>query len=140
MTGSFAPLITELQSAATTLRTPTGSPWPHQDKITAELIERAAAAIADLQRARGSVDHVESAPGWDSAPEWAKWRAMDACGDWYWFERKPYPESIDGAPGDGINVWDVEDGQMHRASTTEAAHPDWERSLQARPEVLSGCR
>ncbi len=43
-----AELIAELRSAAVTLRTPTGSLLPVQDRITAELIERAADAIADL--------------------------------------------------------------------------------------------
>lgn len=41
-----ADLITELRSAAATLRTPTGSFLPAQDRITAELLERAADAMA----------------------------------------------------------------------------------------------
>lgn len=44
-----ADLITELRSAAATLRTPTGSFLPAQDRITAELIERAADALAAPQ-------------------------------------------------------------------------------------------
>lgn len=51
MTIARVDLVAELRSAAQTLRIPTGSPWPHQDTITAELIERAAAAIELLQRA-----------------------------------------------------------------------------------------
>jgi len=39
-------LITELRSAAATLRTPTGSLLPAQDRITAELLERAALEMA----------------------------------------------------------------------------------------------
>ncbi len=51
MTTSIVALITELQSAAATLRTPTGTLVPAQDRITAELIERAAGALAAAQRA-----------------------------------------------------------------------------------------
>lgn len=42
----FDDLILELRSAAATLRTPTGSFLPAQDRITAELLERAADAMA----------------------------------------------------------------------------------------------
>lgn len=28
-------------------------------------------------------------PDWKDAPEWAKWVAQDADGDWYWWEGLP---------------------------------------------------
>lgn len=28
-------------------------------------------------------------PDWKDAPEWARWLAMDADGDWFWFEDRP---------------------------------------------------
>lgn len=31
-------------------------------------------------------------PSWDEAPEWAKWLAMDADGDWYWYLNEPKVE------------------------------------------------
>ncbi|XQA74642.1 hypothetical protein ACM9XA_03635 [Xanthomonas sacchari] len=30
-----------------------------------------------------------SKPSWDDAPDWAQWLAMDADGQWYWYESKP---------------------------------------------------
>lgn len=42
-----ADIINELRSAATTLRTPTGCMLPAQDRITAELLDRAADALSD---------------------------------------------------------------------------------------------
>lgn len=32
-------------------------------------------------------------PSWSTAPEWAKWLAMDEDGVWFWFEFKPYLNS-----------------------------------------------
>lgn len=26
---------------------------------------------------------------WDKAPEWAQWAAMDADGEWWWYENEP---------------------------------------------------
>ena len=26
---------------------------------------------------------------WDQAPEWAQWAAMDADGEWWWYENEP---------------------------------------------------
>lgn len=40
-------LIKELHSAAATLRTPTNGFLPNQDRVTAELLERAASAMHD---------------------------------------------------------------------------------------------
>jgi hypothetical protein len=28
-------------------------------------------------------------PSWDDAPDWARWLARDASGDWYWYEFEP---------------------------------------------------
>ena len=28
-------------------------------------------------------------PEWKDAPDWAQWLAMDANGDWYWYELEP---------------------------------------------------
>lgn len=28
-------------------------------------------------------------PGWDDAPKWARWLAMDADGEWHWFAMNP---------------------------------------------------
>lgn len=28
-------------------------------------------------------------PDWKDAPDWANWLAMDADGEWWWYERKP---------------------------------------------------
>lgn len=36
-----------------------------------------------------------SKPDWKDAPEWAQWLAMDACGCWQWFSKKPYIDIVD---------------------------------------------
>ena len=28
-------------------------------------------------------------PSWHTAPDWAEYLAMDASGDWYWYEFEP---------------------------------------------------
>ena len=31
----------------------------------------------------------ENRPQWKDAPKWAKWLALDDCGQWRWYEKKP---------------------------------------------------
>lgn len=60
-------------------------------------------------------------PDWKDAPGWAKWLAMDGCGDWYWYEDKPWFD-------DG--TWYVPKGGL----ALRASHPvDEKDSLEARP-------
>lgn len=35
---------------------------------------------------------------WTYAPEWAQYAAMDANGDWYWFEGKPAFDDVEWMP------------------------------------------
>lgn len=38
-------------------------------------------------------------PDWKLAPGWAKYAAMDGCGDWWWYEAQPRVVSDDeGSP------------------------------------------
>lgn len=62
-------------------------------------------------------------PDWRGAPEWANFLAMDADGEWHWFEY--FPEEL--------NVeWAEPIGRV-----TEAGYfgdwPDWQKSLEASP-------
>lgn len=57
---------------------------------------------------------------WSSAPEWAKYLAMDADGDWTWFEHKPRY----------VNVAWVASG---RQLTIRTAYPTPADSLVERP-------
>lgn len=179
-------IITELRSAATTLRTPTGCVLPAQDRITAELLDRAADAlnaaqvghVADgigfgellsanfqadtitlrmepgyqVRAGRHGLFHtqhdirgqaapaaasstpaqVPPAPRWADAPAWARFVAMDADGQWMWFENHPYPDTELGS--DEPTLWDVDDGRME-AIPSRHRFDGWENSLQERPEV-----
>lgn len=59
-------------------------------------------------------------PGWDAAPDWANWLAMDASGEWYWYENEPSPYMQEwGAPG-----------VFHVAFLT-----NWVKSLESRPKT-----
>lgn len=63
-------------------------------------------------------------PQWSDAPEWAKWLAMDANGEWWWFQRQPVTAS----------EWRMErspDGQLSEA--TPQPDPNWRDTLEPRP-------
>lgn len=172
-----ADIITELRSAATTLRTPTGCVLPAQDRITAELLDRAANALAVLaggiafgellsadfeadtitlrmepgyqvragrhglfhmladvqgQAAPAAAPAPQPAPSWEHAPAWARFVAMDADGQWSWYENRPYPETDLGS--DEFTLWDADDGRIQPISS--GLHFDgWETTLQERPGV-----
>lgn len=174
-----ADIITELRSAATTLRTPTGCVLPAQDRITAELLDRAANALAVLaggiafgellsadfeadtitlrmepgyqvRAGRHGLFHMQGMqaetappaapaapiaqvrPNWNDAPEWARFVAMDADGQWSWYENRPYPETDLGS--DEFTLWDADDGRIQPISSG-LRFDGWENSLQERPEV-----
>ena len=60
-------------------------------------------------------------------PEWAKWMAMDECGEWWFYEYKPCI---------GLGVWNPpanETGACKRAYLDEFPKVDWTISLQAPP-------
>lgn len=40
-------------------------------------------------------------PDWKDAPEWAKWLAQDPCGDWFFYENKPFFSDGDWSPNYG---------------------------------------
>lgn len=126
----FLELITELRSAAATLRTPTGDLLPAQDRAAAELIERAADAIAMLERAPVSAS--PPPPGWEKAPAGFNFRAMDSDGHWSWFKQRPYQESFGHFDG-----WDADEGV--RPARGVELHPNWRDSLEERPTItISG--
>lgn len=62
-------------------------------------------------------------PDWKDAPEWAKWLAMDANGQWYWYEGPTEPFRDE-------NRWDCNDGIGQRVGEPT---PDWTKTLEARP-------
>ena len=69
----------------------------------------------------------ESAPKDDpfaGAPEWAKYKAQDADGDWYWYKNRP--EQTDG-------IWMAEDGLHDRELRTHIINPNWRETLIERP-------
>lgn len=123
-----APLILELRSAAATLRTPTGSLLPAQDRITAELIERAADALEAAQQSIRT-------PDWSEFPAWVHFIAMDSDGRWHGFEREPY---VEDSFGGNLMGWDVVDGGAlaHRDYNAPRI-AGWENSLQRRPEMTA---
>jgi len=175
-------IINELRSAATTLRTPTGCVLPAQDRITAELLDRAADALNEartgrlpeaiafgellsanfqadtitlrmepgyqVRAGRHGLFHTQHgmqgrataaatppppappAPSWDGAPAWARFIAMDADGQWSWYENRPYPDTELGS--DEFTLWDADDGRIQPISG-RLRFDGWENSLQERP-------
>jgi hypothetical protein len=73
----------------------------------------------------------ESVPGdWATAPDWAKYKAMDANGIWNWFSNRPYIE-------DGIHEWIRENREYKYKLIPNhpATGKDWTETLEARPGV-----
>lgn len=58
---------------------------------------------------------------WSTAPEWAKYVAMDSSGEWFWFEEKPNCLS---------NIW-----LGGKSQTVRFNNSDWKDTLQERPIV-----
>ncbi|WNV50635.1 hypothetical protein [Pseudomonas phage Rollin] len=58
------------------------------------------------------------------APEWAKYKAQDADGDWYWYEKRP--EQCAG-------LWSANNGTHKRAQRSHAIAPAWRDTLIERP-------
>lgn len=61
-------------------------------------------------------------PDWSTAPEWARYVAMDGNGRWYWYENRPLP---------GMDAWNEQHGRLEAATATGL--PAWERTLAERP-------
>jgi hypothetical protein len=69
-------------------------------------------------------------PDWKDAPSWANYVAMDADGEWWWFEREPPMgnrvwRSPEREPTMGNRMW-----RSERYGTTG----DWRTTLESRPE------
>lgn len=64
-------------------------------------------------------------PDWNDVPVCANWIAMDAIGDWYWYEKKPQLNSnIDGE-------WAA--NYSSRFGLVEPKYKNWKSSLTKRP-------
>lgn len=59
-------------------------------------------------------------PDWKDAPEWAKYLAIDANDDWWWFENEPYISECCGE-------WHDPRGRI------KCARLSWRDSLEERP-------
>lgn len=70
-------------------------------------------------------------PDWNSAPDWARWLAMDQSGVWCWFVGEPYRGSSVWLPDDKENgdgdTFDYIDGMSHDYPI------DWIETLETRP-------
>lgn len=53
-------------------------------------------------------------PDWNDAPEWAEWLAMDADGQYWWFEKEPKFEDEEW----NTNQYEYR-GEMERVRTLE---------------------
>jgi hypothetical protein len=74
------------------------------------------------------VQPIVSIADWDSAPEWANYRAMDADGREYWFEYEP---TID----EELGLWEAFDSDGHCDQILNTARTNWRFSLQKRKKI-----
>lgn len=80
----------------------------------------------------GNDENPQPAPSWEHAPAWARFVAIDADGQWSWYENRPYPETDLGS--DEFTLWDADEGRIQPISSG-LRFDGWENSLQERPEV-----
>ena len=66
-----------------------------------------------------------SKPDWKDAPEWANYLAMDADGEWCWYEYSPATGTDDG------DYWHPLGGQYEHAGNQDA--PKWKYTKEERP-------
>jgi hypothetical protein len=93
--------------------------------ISAELAEPAAAIDDESPRAdaigqNGNTGEHYDDP-WADAPEWAKYKAQDANGSWYWFSDEPDMES---------RQW--YSGKMLERYIVSEPNPNWRTTLISR--------
>lgn len=69
-------------------------------------------------------------PPWSEAPPWAKWRAQDEVGEWWWYEYKPRFN----ADHDGWDIVNSHDNAEQCKLTNNEHCPNWRDTLQKRPE------
>lgn len=61
--------------------------------------------------------------GWENAPDWARWKAMDEDGRWFWWSEKPESHT------DGI--W-IGGGHADLIPNHPATNKDWAETLEER--------
>ena len=114
--------------------------WLYADTMQAELDKRNKAEAAQkrkemreilnaqntfVEREGQHFDDVEEwQPDWSQAPEWAKWWAMDADIDCYWFNSKPELMSLTWMPFNASEV---------KKAPSFDYKGDWRESLRERP-------
>ena len=72
-------------------------------------------------------------PGWDNAPEWARWVAMDEDGVYWWYQNMPHPFDL---PHPYYSYW-IDDGEgAAKDSGYQHVYPEinWKTTLEARSE------
>ena len=104
-----------------------GSTLTHKTVIDAWAYADAMQAEADKRKPSGVPDALkeEWQPDWSQAPEWAKWWAMDADAECYWFENKPELMSATWLRLDSSNV---------ELAPSFNYTGNWQDSLRERPE------
>lgn len=70
-----------------------------------------------------------SKPEWKDAPAWAKWLALDAGGDWGWYESKPLINEESESW-----VWTLPLSSEWELAGFSGNHgTDWRETLESRP-------
>jgi hypothetical protein len=75
-----------------------------------------------------SPEKVMTKPDFKTAPGWANYVAMDECGEWYWFEKRPHIQNL---------TWDSDKGKVVRALVVKE---EWQDSLHMVTREITGIR
>lgn len=74
---------------------------------------------------------------WTYAPEWAQYAAMDANGDWYWFEEKPEFDNVEWRPSSQIFEEFNSKALAYTYGVFDVDYPDnWMYSLLTRERLV----
>ena len=64
---------------------------------------------------------------WSEAPPWAKWRAMDESGEWWWFADRPWNDNTGG--------WYLSKEAYQIAFGGQGdSNPNWQDTIEKRPK------
>ena len=78
-----------------------------------------------MSRVQMSENHLQD---WNEAPPWAKYRAMDCDGRWFWHKWKPMPI---------FGLWITSDLRTFDIAFAGSCSPDlydWRKTLEHRPK------
>ena len=81
----------------------------------------------NFKRQNSMSNNNNTPPPWSEAPPWAKWRAMDESGEWWWFADRPWNDNTGG--------WYLSKEAYQIAFGGQGdSNPNWQDTIEKRPK------